>query len=72
MQGMIKRWIAEELQKRIVHVPAVVLLGARQMGKGWEGFAVEKIHSVLPRRSETYYKLFKHHASRAAPGFSWP
>jgi hypothetical protein len=30
---MIKRWITETLQKSIAQVPAVVLLGARQVGK---------------------------------------
>ena len=33
MQGRIKRSIAETLQKRMLQAPAVVLLGARQVGK---------------------------------------
>ena len=33
MHGMITRWLAEQLQKKISQVPAVVLLGARQVGK---------------------------------------
>ncbi|KIH75423.1 ATPase [Geoalkalibacter ferrihydriticus DSM 17813] len=31
------------------------LLSNPVLGKSWEGFAVENIHSVLPRRAETYY-----------------
>ena len=31
------------------------LLSNPVVGKSWEGFVVENIHSVLPRRSETYY-----------------
>jgi len=33
MQGMLERQITEKLQAAIEHVPAVVLLGARQVGK---------------------------------------
>jgi len=33
MQGMLIRWIAERLRSSIAQVPAVVLLGARQVGK---------------------------------------
>ncbi len=33
MQGMLTRWITDRLQKDIAHVPAVALLGARQVGK---------------------------------------
>lgn len=33
MQGMLKRWITNRLQKNIARNPAVVLLGARQVGK---------------------------------------
>jgi predicted AAA+ superfamily ATPase len=33
MQGMLERQITEKLQAAIAHVPAVVLLGARQVGK---------------------------------------
>lgn len=33
MQGMIKRWIEEKIQKAIACNPAVVLLGPRQVGK---------------------------------------
>lgn len=33
MQGMISRWITSTLQKTIARAPAVVLLGARQVGK---------------------------------------
>jgi predicted AAA+ superfamily ATPase len=25
------------------------------MGKSWEGFVIENIHSILPRRAETYF-----------------
>lgn len=31
------------------------LLSNPVVGKSWEGFVMENIHSVLPRRSETYY-----------------
>ena len=31
--GMLKRWITSRLEKNIAHMPAVVLLGARQVGK---------------------------------------
>ncbi len=31
------------------------LLSNPILGKSWEGFVVENIHSVLPRRSETYF-----------------
>lgn len=31
------------------------LLSNPVLGKSWEGFVVENIHSVLPRRAETYY-----------------
>ena len=31
------------------------LLSNPVLGKSWEGFAVENIHSVLPRRAETYF-----------------
>lgn len=31
------------------------LLSHPVLGKSWEGFVVENIHSVLPRRSETYF-----------------
>ncbi|BBO85453.1 ATPase [Desulfosarcina ovata subsp. sediminis] len=33
MQGMIPRWITNEIKKKIAQVPAVALLGARQVGK---------------------------------------
>jgi len=33
MQGMLTRWVAERLQKVITQAPAIVLLGARQVGK---------------------------------------
>ncbi len=33
MQGMIARQIAEKLQATLARVPAVALLGARQVGK---------------------------------------
>ena len=33
MLGMIKRWITDRLEKTIARVPAVVLLGVRQVGK---------------------------------------
>jgi predicted AAA+ superfamily ATPase len=33
MKGMIKRWITDKLQKNISQVPAVALLGPRQVGK---------------------------------------
>ncbi len=33
MQGMLKRWITNRLQRNIARNPAVVLLGARQVGK---------------------------------------
>lgn len=32
-----------------------VLLSNPILGKSWEGFVIENIHSVLPRRSETYF-----------------
>ena len=31
------------------------LLSNPILGKSWEGFVIENIHSVLPRRSETYF-----------------
>jgi len=31
------------------------LLSHPVLGKSWEGFAIENIHSVLPRRAETYF-----------------
>lgn len=31
------------------------LLSNPVLGKSWEGFAIENIHSVLPRRAETYF-----------------
>lgn len=31
------------------------LLGNPVLGKSWEGFVIENIHSVLPRRAETYF-----------------
>lgn len=31
------------------------LLSNPVLGKSWEGFVVENLHSVLPRRAETYY-----------------
>ena len=33
MQGMLTRWITNKLQKSVAQVPAVTLLGARQVGK---------------------------------------
>lgn len=33
MQGMLTRWITDTLQKNIAQMPAVALLGARQVGK---------------------------------------
>ena len=33
MQGMLTRWISDKLRKNIAQVPAVALLGARQVGK---------------------------------------
>ena len=33
MQGMLKRWIRKWVENRITSVPAVVILGARQVGK---------------------------------------
>jgi len=42
MQGMITRWITEKLQKSIAQVPAVVLLGARQVGKTTLAKAIAK------------------------------
>ena len=33
IHGMLARWITDRLQKNIAGVPAVVLLGARQVGK---------------------------------------
>jgi uncharacterized protein len=33
MLGMLKRWITDKLEANIQHMPAVVLLGARQVGK---------------------------------------
>ena len=43
MQGMLKRWIAD----RLLSNPVV--------GKSWEGFVIENIHSILPLRAETYF-----------------
>jgi predicted AAA+ superfamily ATPase len=31
------------------------LLSHPVLGKSWEGFVIENLHSVLPRRAETYY-----------------
>jgi predicted AAA+ superfamily ATPase len=33
MQGMINRWLTKKLEETMQHTPAVVLLGARQVGK---------------------------------------
>ena len=33
MQGMINRWITKSIERKMVRVPAVVLLGPRQVGK---------------------------------------
>jgi len=42
MQGMLTRWISERLQKSITQTPAVVLLGARQVGKTTLAKAIAK------------------------------
>ena len=44
MQGMLKRWIADRLQKAIAQTPAVALLGARQVGKTTLAKTVAKKH----------------------------
>ena len=31
------------------------LLSHPVVGKSWEGFVIENVHSVLPRRAETYF-----------------
>ncbi len=42
MQGMLERWITDKLQKNIAQVPAVALLGPRQVGKTTLAKAVAK------------------------------
>ncbi len=42
MLGMLKRWITDKLQKNIAQVPAVALLGPRQVGKTTLAKAVAK------------------------------
>lgn len=42
MRGMLERWITDKLQKNIAQVPAVALLGPRQVGKTTLAKAVEK------------------------------
>ena len=44
------------IQHRLLGIDSYnALLSNPVLGKSWEGFVVENIHSVLPRRSETYY-----------------
>ena len=42
LQGMIPRWITNEIEKKIGQVPAVALLGARQVGKTTLAKAITK------------------------------
>jgi len=44
------------IQHRLLGINSYdALLSNPVLGKSWEGFVVENIHSVLPRRAETYF-----------------
>jgi len=44
------------IQHRLLGINSYdALLSNPVLGKSWEGFVMENIHSVLPRRAETYY-----------------
>lgn len=44
------------IQHRLLGIDSYeALLSNPVLGKSWEGFVVENIHSVLPRRAETYF-----------------
>jgi len=56
---MLKRWIIDRLQKSLSQVPAVVLLGARQVGKTWLARAVEEHQSSVYLDLETPEDLLR-------------
>ena len=44
------------IQHRLLGIDTCeALLSYPALGKSWEGFVIENIHSVLPRRAETYF-----------------
>lgn len=44
------------IQHRLLGIGSYdALLSNPALGKSWEGFAIENIHSILPRRAETYF-----------------
>lgn len=44
------------IQHRLLGIDSFdALLSNPVLGKSWEGFVIENIHSVLPRRAETYF-----------------
>ena len=44
------------IQHRLLSIDTYdALLSYPALGKSWEGFVIENIHSVLPRRAETYF-----------------
>lgn len=45
--GILHRLLGIDHYDALLHNPV--------LGKSWEGFVVENIHSVLPRRAETYF-----------------
>ena len=59
MQGMIKRWIIHKLKETIQHTPAVVLLGARQVGKTTLALEISKDRSSLYLDLESPEDLLK-------------
>ncbi len=51
MQGMIERWISNKLEQTVQRVPAVALLGARQVGK------TTLAHTIAQGRKSIYLDL---------------
>jgi uncharacterized protein len=47
MQGMLKRWIIDKVERTIQHTPAVVLLGPRQVGKTTLALTLAENRSAL-------------------------
>lgn len=59
MQGMLKRWISNKVERTMLHTPAVALLGPRQVGETTLAQALAENRSALHLDLENSEDLLK-------------